>query len=324
MDFIKFPSMDFDAAKSQFLEFAQAIQTEGDRHQFFEWMRDFVIPEFARNPTGHVLEEGDQMLNQIAGDIRAQMPLEAVLQSESIVYPTVGEDASLNPGNSVHVDAFLYDEDEEEALVQEGHLSRNHCGDCGSRNIEDTTFITHSCSKERLKHIFTKVLPPLAGKTVVDIGSRIGAVLWGAYYYSQAARVVGIEINGDLCSLQRAVVEKYRLGDRVTVVEGDMCRLGETIKTGDVVILNNVFDWFMAPEVQVQMWKFLRNNISPGSLLVTIPSLETSLEHLNTGIDLSTWVRTFPSTTCHVTTNDDMDSDQVETSEVCLYQILNS
>ena len=139
MDFIKFPSMDFDAAKSQFLEFAQAIQTEGDRHQFFEWMRDFVIPEFARNPTGDGLEEGDQMLNQIAGDIRAQMPLEAVLQSESIVYPTVGEDAGLNPGNSVHVDAFLYDDELEQRLVEEGAIPRALCNKCGSR---DTTPIS--------------------------------------------------------------------------------------------------------------------------------------------------------------------------------------
>lgn len=326
MDFKNHPLMDFENAKSQFLEFSQAFQSDDDRNQFFEWMRDTAIPEFMlTRSSGHNPEEGEEMLNRIAGDIRSQMPLEAVLKSESIVYPTVGEDANLNSSNCAHVDAFLYDEDGEEALVQEGLLSRSYCADCGSRNIEDLTFTTHSCSKARLRHIFS-MLPSLAGKTLVDIGSRIGAVLWGAYCYSQAAKIVGVEINSDLCSLQRAVVEKYRLADRISVVEGDMCGLAETIKAGDVVVLNNVFDWFMAPDVQVQMWRFLRATLSPGALIVTIPSLETSLEPLDTGIDLNTWVRPFPSANgSHVTSSNGMESDdQVETSEVCLYQILGS
>lgn len=321
----KYPLMDFEKAKLEFLEFTQAIHDDEDRNQFYEWMRDVVLPEFWQTPRiGHHPEEGDKMLEIIAGDIRSQMPQEAILKSETIVYPTVGEDASLNPSNSVHVDAFLYDEDGEEALVQEGLLCRNYCGDCGSRNIEEINIITHSCSKARLRNIFN-MLPSLVGKTLIDIGSRIGAVLWGAYCYSHAAKIVGVEINADLCSLQRAVVEKFRLADRITVMEGDMCGLAETIKTGDVVILNNVFDWFMAPDLQVKMWQFLRATLSPGALLVTIPSLETSLEVLDTGIDLNTWVRPFPTANGgQVTSNDDMDFDEVETSEVSLYQILET
>ena len=35
-----------------------------------------------------------------------------------------GEDSTLNAANSVHLDAFLYDADGEEGLVQEGLLSR--------------------------------------------------------------------------------------------------------------------------------------------------------------------------------------------------------
>ena len=117
------------------------------------------------------------------------------------------------------------------------------------------------------------MLPSLQGKTIIDIGSRIGAVLYGAYYYSAASRIVGVEINSDLCRIEQGIVEKYKLGDRVSVVEGDMCTLGDLIRTGDVVVLNNVFDWFMATEVQVTMWTFLRATLAPGSLLVIIPSL---------------------------------------------------
>ena len=37
---------------------------------------------------------------------------------------SAGDDSTLTAVNSVHLDAFLYDEDGEEALVQEGLLSR--------------------------------------------------------------------------------------------------------------------------------------------------------------------------------------------------------
>jgi len=260
------------------------------------------------------------MLDKIAADIRARVPLEAVMPSENIVHPTSGDDSILNPVNSVHVDAFLYDEDGEEALVQEGHLSRSYCRDCGSRNTADLTFITHSCSKERLELIFCGMLPPLDGKTVIDIGSRIGAVLYGAYFYSKATKIIGIEMNNELCKVQNEMVNLHKMGDRVSVVEGDMCNFGGLIKTGDVIVLNNVFDWFMPPNVQVKMWQFLRTTLSTGCLIVSIPSLEASLGHLNCGIDLQNWVRPVNMYDKNIVW--DRGDNQVETSEVCLYQVV--
>merc|ERR1712013_306463 len=88
-------------------------------------------------------------------------------------------------------------------------------GDCGSRNTKDLTYITHSCSKERLQYIFEELLPDLKGKTVVDVGSRLGAVLYGAYYFSEASKIVGIEINKDFCKLQEDTVAKFKLKHRV-------------------------------------------------------------------------------------------------------------
>ena len=158
----------------------------------------------------------------------------------------------------------------------------------------------------------------MEGKTLIDIGSRIGAVLYGAYYYSKAAKIVGIEMNKELCKLQNEIIGLHKLEDRVSIVESDMCEVGGLLRTGDVVILNNVFDWFMPPHVQVQMWQFLRSTLSKGSLLVTIPSLESSLSHLNTGIELNNWVIPL-----NMFDPSFMEGSQVETSEVCLYQIIN-
>lgn len=41
-----------------------------------------------------------------------------------------------------------------------------------------TDFISHSMSREQLKFIFCDLLPDLSGKTVLDIGSRMGPVLY--------------------------------------------------------------------------------------------------------------------------------------------------
>jgi hypothetical protein len=326
--------MDFETAKSQFMNFSQTIASDADRFHFFQWLGKEVLPEFEHQTVARGSPSKDRirrnsegvlpatvMLDKIAGDIRARVPLEAVMPTETIVHPTLGEDSTLTSVNSVHLDAFLYDEEGEEALVQEGLLSRSYCQDCGSRNIEDLTFITHSCSKERLEYIFCGVLPPLDGKTVIDIGSRIGAVLYGAYFYSRAAKIIGVEMNTELCKVQGEMVQMHKLEDRVQVVEGDMCNLGGLIRSGDVIILNNVFDWFMLPQLQVKMWQFLRTTLATGCLIVSIPSLEASLGPLNTGIDLSTWVRAMDMFDKSIQW--DKGDSQVETTEVCLYQVIN-
>jgi len=322
--------MDFETAKSQFMSFSQTISSDTDRYNFFQWLGKEVLPEFENQiggPKDRVRRNSEGvlpatvMLDKIAGDIRARVPLEAVMPTESILHPTIGDDSNLTAVNSVHLDAFLYDEDGEEALVQEGLLSRSYCQDCGSRNIEDLTFITHSCSKERLEFIFCGLLPPLDGKTVIDIGSRIGAVLYGAYYYSKATKIIGVEMNSELCKVQGEMVQMHKLEDRVQVVEGDMCTLGGLIRSGDVIILNNVFDWFMQPQLQVKMWLFLKATLSTGCLVVSIPSLESCLGHLNTGIDLTTWVRPMDMFDKSFTWG--QGDGQVETSEVCLYQVMN-
>jgi len=115
--------------------------------------------------------------------------------------------------------------------------------------------------------------------------------MYGAYYYSQAEKIVGVEINADFCKLQEEMISSFGLSDRVSVVLGNMCAQGQLLAEADVVILNNVFSWFMPEKLQVKMWQRLQASVSPGALLVTIPSLEASLGELQTGIQLSDWVR---------------------------------
>jgi len=312
-------------AKSQFMSLVQNFASDKERYSFFAWLRDDVLPEFEQCGGGRQRRNSEGilpatvMLDKIAGDIRNRVTLEAVMPSEQIIYPSAGEDANMTPVNTVHVDAFLYDEAGENELVDAGVLARNYCQDCGSRNTGELTFVTHSCSKERLEYIFRALLPPLDGKTVLDVGSRIGAVLYGAYFHTKASKIIGIEMNHELCEIQGEVVRHHHLQDRVQVIEGDVCGLPNVVRCADVVILNNVFDWFLPTETQVSMWRFLRSNIRTGSLIVSSPSLDACLNHLDTGILLADWVRQVDLHDPIFAHNMEME---VEASEVRLYQVI--
>ncbi|CAB4070022.1 unnamed protein product [Lepeophtheirus salmonis] len=212
---------------------------------FLEWLR-ISLPDMIRTvspaPAANTIKPVIRLqLREISNDIRAHLPLEAVMPSESIHHP--------DSEDFLHLDAFLYDEEDEEKLVEDGKLPKQICGDCGSKNTRQIKLITHSY-----------------------VGSRLGAVLYGAYFFSNASKII--------------------------VVRGEMTTLPEVFNSADVVILNNVFDWFMSPELQVKMWLFLRSVIKPGSLIVTVPSLQESLQHLPTGIVLETWMNPSPRCKC--------------------------
>lgn len=58
-------------------------------------------------------------------------------------------------------------------------MSRNYCTVCGSHRTAPLGFISHSFSLMELKFIYHHVLPDLSGKVLVDVGSRLGTVLYG-------------------------------------------------------------------------------------------------------------------------------------------------
>lgn len=47
----------------------------------------------------------------------------------------------------------------------------------------NTAYISHSASRERLAYVFRALLPPVPEDAIIlDIGSRLGAVLYGVSY----------------------------------------------------------------------------------------------------------------------------------------------
>ncbi|XP_011504865.1 PREDICTED: uncharacterized protein LOC105367779 [Ceratosolen solmsi marchali] len=239
------------------------------------------------------LDDPIATLNMIANDVKKRVPLDAILSSENIRSPTIGENADCLPHLTVHVDEFLYDEEDVEELVEEGKLKRNYCKDCGSKNIDSLIFTSHSMSRADLFFIFNNSLPTLENKVVLDIGSRLGSVLYGAYVFTDASRIIGVEMNEDLCKLQKDIVSKYNMEDRIEVLHKRIEEAEDIVQLADVIIINNPFEFYVSENEHIQIWQFLRRHIKRETILITCPHLETIFKSLNTQIHLSNWVKPY-------------------------------
>ncbi|KAI8062267.1 S-adenosyl-L-methionine-dependent methyltransferase [Gongronella butleri] len=236
-------------------------------------------------------------LGRIVEDLRQQVPLSAEAPDEKIVIPDSKEFADYNEKNTVHVDSFLYNEEHVDELCDEGQLSRNYCLDCQSRNVAPLNFISHSASVLQLQFLYQVALAnKTKDKTIVDVGSRLGAVLYTGHLFTRAKRIIGVEINDWFCQLQQKTIKKYKMDDRVKVLCQDIQAVPELLnKDADVVIMNNVFQFFNDLPTQQKIWQFVRNETrkKSGLLLVTLPSLQEQLKEagLSPNKLLKGWVK---------------------------------
>ncbi|XP_028398716.1 uncharacterized protein LOC114522268 [Dendronephthya gigantea] len=241
---------------------------------------------------------GEETLQAIIEDLRGRLPLSGICSSETMFKPEIGQNSDCNPATTAVIDSFLYDDDDIDLLCANNQFSRNYCRECGSHNTNPLTLISHSMSTIQMKYIFKTVLPRLSADytnaTIIDIGSRLGAVLYYAYYFSKFKRIVGIEMNTELCQIQNEVIQKYGLGNRIETVCSDVCNVGELLHQADVILLNNTFEFFLQRSVQISTWKNIRQNIcKPGCLLIAVPSLEESIcigDGRQPILDLQSWV----------------------------------
>ncbi|XP_053110755.1 uncharacterized protein LOC128326901 [Hemicordylus capensis] len=302
-------SMDFCSARLAILSVLKGVRA-GDLPRLLHWMKttsDFN--EFSSN-------NDDVVLRNIAEDLRHSLPTEAMFVSEHFAIQKLNQQTK----PTVHIDAFLYDDDCIDALCEEGKMSRNYCLACGSHRTAPLEFISHSFSLMELKFLYQHVLPDLTGKVVVDVGSRLGAVLFGGYFYSSASQIYGIEMNADFCQLQEVVIKKYHLDDRIKVLKADICTQASVLHNADVIVMNNVFEYFLDRSEQARSWEFISQNVrKKGSLLVTVPSLEKSLSYLQVDIQLNQWVEAIPLD-YDIFLEEDADREALE--QISLYKII--
>ncbi|KOC62465.1 hypothetical protein WH47_04125 [Habropoda laboriosa] len=230
-------------------------------------------------------EEQLKSIKRIITDIRERVPFDGILSSENIVPPTIGENSDCDNKSTKHVDAFLYDNKEVNELIENGQLDNLYCVDCGSNNVKEYIF--------DMLHIFHGVLPPLQGKTLLDIGSRLGAVLYGAHIFTFAKKIIGVEMNKELCTLQSDIIKKYNMNDRIEVVNKRIEECPDIIQKSDIIIMNNPFEFYVSESTHIEIWKFLKANIQRGTILIIRPPIETTFKSLKTGISINEWVKPY-------------------------------
>ncbi len=231
----------------------------------------------------------------------------------------------------MHVDSFLYTPEDVDTLVDNNILPTHRCLDCMSTNTQELNFISHSMDRVQLKFLFTTLLKDhdLDAKVVLDVGSRLGAVLYSAFAYSTCKDIRGIEINKHFCHLQNEMIQKLDLSSRIQVIQGDiLSQVGSNLlQEADIVILNNVFQFFVnADQTLLQtIWKHMLHVLvsKPNQLIISVPSLEEQLEEAglqDLAVQLSVKLEWLPlDPACY----DGMEEEATELcSRICMYRVL--
>ena len=131
-------SKSLEASKASFLELLSQFHDGNDRRLFLNWIVEEVNSEITEKSS----PDNRIVLGRISSYIRDFHISEAsnngktangsVWNSENIRYPTkfsIGgdSDAGLTPQNTLHLDGFLYDEADEDMMIENGELSRSFC-----------------------------------------------------------------------------------------------------------------------------------------------------------------------------------------------------
>lgn len=120
------------------------------------------------------------------------------------------------------IDSFLYLEDDIEQLTESGLISRHYCTGCGSTELAATDFITHSFSQDQLVFLSCFLLPALAeegpelsARKIVDVGSRLGVVLWACAFAAQhgiirrTEKLTGVELDARFAAVQLETGKRF-------------------------------------------------------------------------------------------------------------------
>jgi len=316
-------AMDLKEAKKQFANILATI-APSQQGAFLE----FVHSQFHHNHDDEDDEESpeikakDEVLNLIVHELRNAVPATAEAPDERIIFPENEDFKGYNRKNTLHVDGFLYGNDEDiDDLCEQGKMSRSFCLDCGSNRTENYNFISHSATIPQLRFIYSHlVLGDLKGKTLVDIGSRLGAVLYMGHLFSNASKLIGIEMNDFFITVQiQMVTKKFKMADRIRIIRDDVKNQKEVLGSADVVVMNNVFDFFVPGAELEALWKFISTSLKSGTRLVTLPSLERSLENAKVkNINLKKWVKEIP---LKYPESENAEADE-DCREIHLYQVL--
>ncbi|KAM9983499.1 hypothetical protein ACTFIY_000237 [Dictyostelium cf. discoideum] len=291
--------VEIEILKKRFKDLYRLIKDEEEKIEFIS----FVCEQLNVNiePIKAVTKETkqDSILQTIIQDLKDQLPsITTEAPNEKITIPKNTSFEGYTKENTINVDGFLYTEEDIDDLIESGELKNNYCLDCASKSIQPINFISHSTTPNQLKYMFSNdVLGGncnLKQSTILDIGSRLGALLYTGYLFSDTKKLIGCEINQYFSDLQKSMINRYKMTDRIEIVHGNILDNRQLIQQSDIIYMNNVLEFFQQDKKKhIEFWQFIQNQSKSkkGLKILTIPSLEESFKNNKIPLKLKGWVK---------------------------------
>jgi len=168
-------------------------------HYFIQKYLNFFFQD-----EGIIEKDNDYEFNMIVNELKEIVSPTGLSEGEYQIIPKKSLEEGWTQDNTIHVDSILAptEEDIDEYCVQ-GFLNRYYCGECGSKDIRDMNFFSHSTSIEEIRIVFEFANSVINEDNVfIDIGSRLGTILYYGYYNS-IANFIGIEMNPFFIEIQK-------------------------------------------------------------------------------------------------------------------------
>ncbi|EFC44971.1 predicted protein [Naegleria gruberi] len=292
-----------------------------------------------KQTTQEIIKSNLKVLQKIKQSLRDRIPNnDGYAPNERFYFPgEVAEETNPNRQfegyskyNTINVDGFLYDNEEMNEMFRGGLIPEFYCEKCCSSNhVKPMNIISHSFSLDELSFIFShhKLLSKKNmrenGIVMMDIGSRLGSILYYCYLFVEPLSVkqlIGVEINEFFANLQKEMVKQYKMDDRISIVNSDIMKEMDLIQTCDLLIMHNVFEWFFSHKENQAIWKILKSQflIRKGLRIVTCPSIQQSLldAGLSDILSIDGWLKEIPLAYPLD------DNDEEMHTEIHLYEVL--
>ncbi|CAB3398268.1 unnamed protein product [Caenorhabditis bovis] len=292
---MKDEEIDFESAKDTMRQIFASLELDESK-DLVKWAQEYLQspPEIIGCTARLEREERKRKEHQLAviGSFLKDRGVMKPSYDRVANYPKNGHASDCNETNTLEIDNFLYDEDDIDVLVDERVISRHYCKKCGSKDLEPLNFISHSFAKKQIQFVFEKLLPEEGADLILDVGSRLGAVVYGASIFTDGnIKVVGVERDSELVKVTMDTIKQFKLKN-IEIVDNDIRQVPQVVESAQFIIMHNVFSFFMTDSEQEDCWEFMHKHMKKGTILIHHPEIELSTEYLNLSFNVKDWLET--------------------------------
>lgn len=111
-----------------------------------------------------------------------------------------------------------------------------------------------------------------------------------AYYFSNAGKIVGVEMNKECCEVQERILNQFSMDvNRIKVVHSDVMARSDIVANSNIIIIN-VLDFFVDIETHKKIWYFFKQHIKKGSYVLCNRSIADTLDSIGLFEELIDWL----------------------------------